>query len=85
MVVFKFSVFKKLPGDLPGGPVVMTLHSQCRGMDLTPGQGTKISHAAQCSQGKKKLPKCSQEWLDHYRFLPAINQGSSFSGVHFNL
>ena len=31
--------------ELPGIPVVKTLHSQCRGPGLIPDRGTKISHA----------------------------------------
>ena len=27
--------------DFPGGPVVKTLHSQCRGLGSIPGQGTR--------------------------------------------
>ena len=30
--------------------MVKTLCSQCRGTGLIPGQGTKILHAARCSQ-----------------------------------
>ena len=41
-------------GGFPGGPVVGTLCFHCRGTGLTPGWGTKISHAAPCSQKKKK-------------------------------
>ena len=37
----------------PGDPVVKTLHSQCRGMDSTPGQWTKIHHAAWCGLKKE--------------------------------
>ena len=42
-------------GDVPGGPVVKTLHFHCRGgalpgMGLIPGWGTKILHAAWHSQ-----------------------------------
>ena len=40
--------------DFPGGPVVKTLHLQCRGAGSIPGQGTKIPHAAQCGQNAKK-------------------------------
>ena len=32
--------------DFPGGPVFMTLCSQCRGTGSIPGRGTKISRAA---------------------------------------
>ena len=31
----------KLMWDFPGGTVGKTLHSQCRGLGLTPGQGTR--------------------------------------------
>ena len=33
-------------GDFAGGPVAMTLCSQCRGPGFNPWPGTKISHAA---------------------------------------
>ena len=39
-----------VPRDFSGSPVVKTLHSQCRGMGLIPGQGTKILHATQHDQ-----------------------------------
>ena len=32
--------------DFPGGPVVKTSRFQGRGVDLIPGQGTKIPQAA---------------------------------------
>ena len=41
-------------GSFPGSPVAGTLCFHCRGMGSTPGWGTKISHAAPCSQKKKK-------------------------------
>ena len=44
-------------GGFPGSPVAGTLYFHCRGMGSTPGWGTKISHAAPCSQKKKKLEK----------------------------
>ena len=47
---------KKL--NFPGGPVVKTLHFQCRGTGSIPGPGTKILQAMQQGQkkkGKKKL------------------------------
>ena len=43
--------------DFPGGPVVKTSHSHCRGHGFEgsiPGWGTKILHATQHSQEKKK-------------------------------
>ena len=41
-----------------------TLRFHYRGLGSTPGQGTKIPQAAQCSQ-KKKKPKCplTNEWI----------------------
>ena len=39
-----------LPRDFPGAPVVKTLCSSAGAMGSNPGQGTKISHAAQCGQ-----------------------------------
>ena len=46
-------------GGFPGCPVVKTLHFHCRGMSLTPGQGTKILHA---TQPKKKKRKKENKW-----------------------
>ena len=40
--------------DFPHGPVVKTLPSTAGDVGLIPGQGTKISHAMWCGQGKKK-------------------------------
>ena len=34
-------VGKNIRGDFPGGPVVKTQHSQCRGLGSIPGQGTR--------------------------------------------
>ena len=47
-------------GDFPGGPVAKTLSSQCRGLGLIPGQGTKIPQAATKSPhaDKTKDPVC---------------------------
>ena len=46
-------------GDFPGGPVVKTLCSQCRGPGsnpwLIPGRGTKIPYEAQWPKKKKKV------------------------------
>ena len=39
--------------DFPGGPMVKTLHFQCRGTGLTPSWRTKIPYAA-CHRQKKK-------------------------------
>ena len=41
--------------DFPGDPVVKTPHLQSRGMGSIPGRGTKILHATQCGQKKKKF------------------------------
>ena len=35
---------KWLIGDFPDGPVVKTMHSQCRGHGFDSGQGIKIPH-----------------------------------------
>ena len=40
--------------DFPGGPVVVTPAGNAGGMGSIPGQGTKISHVARCSQKRKK-------------------------------
>ena len=37
-------------GDIPGGPVVKTLHFTAGGAGLTPGLRTKIPHAVQHGQ-----------------------------------
>ena len=41
-------------GEFPGDPVVRTPHFHCRGHGFHPWRETKIPHAAQCSQKKKK-------------------------------
>ena len=48
--------------NLPGNPVVKILPSNAWGVDLTPGQGAKISHALQpknqnIKKKKKKKPR----------------------------
>ena len=52
-------------GDLPGGPVVKTLRSQCRGPGsnpwLIPGRGTKIPYVAQWPKKKKVHCDCYVE------------------------
>ena len=40
--------------NFPGSPVVKTSPSNAGGVSLTHGQGTKISHATQYGQKKKK-------------------------------
>ena len=40
--------------DFPGGPVIKTPHFQVVDVDLIPGQGTKILHAAWHGQKKKE-------------------------------
>ena len=46
-------------GDFPGGPVVKTSPSNTGSEGSIPGRGTKIPHAAGCSQKvkEKKIPK----------------------------
>ena len=44
--------------DFPGGTVVKTPHSHCRG---SPGQGTKIPHAVW--HGQKKIKKKKNEGI----------------------
>ena len=44
---------KKEKEDFPGGPVVKTPRSQCRGHGFNPWWG-KIPHAMWCGQKKKK-------------------------------
>ena len=43
--------------DFLGGPVVKTRSSTTWGMDLIPGQGTKILHAIWCGQKIQKETK----------------------------
>ena len=43
--------------NFPGSPVVKTLPSNAGGLSLIHGQGTKISHATQYGQKKKKVRK----------------------------
>ena len=40
--------------EFPGSPVVRTLYSHCQGPGSVPGQGTKISQAAEWDQKEKK-------------------------------
>ena len=41
------SIFKKGSWEFPGGPVVKDLPSSAGDLGLTPGQGTKSSHAVE--------------------------------------
>ena len=50
---FFFFFFNKAEG-FPGSPVVKTLHFSAAGMDLIPGQGTKIPHDMWHGQKNKK-------------------------------
>ena len=54
MLKKKITTTKNASWDFPGDPVVKLCASNAGGVDLTPGQGTKIPHAVQCSQKKKK-------------------------------
>ena len=45
--------FKITSREFPGGLVVRTQHFQCCGLGSTPGGGTEIPQAAQCSQINK--------------------------------
>ena len=44
-------------GGFPGSPVVRTRRFHCHGPGSIPGQGTKITQAAQHSQRKKEEKK----------------------------
>ena len=52
----KCSVEKEREKELPGGPVVRTLHFHCRGPGFDPrsGPGTKIPYAVQHGQKKDR-------------------------------
>ena len=55
-IVSGIKSFKKLlkkDRDLPGSPLANTLHSQCRGLGLIPGQETR-SHMPQLRAGAIK-------------------------------
>ena len=41
-LTLSFPCSKPCHGDFPGGPVAKTPHSQCRGLDSIPGQGTRF-------------------------------------------
>ena len=41
-------------GDASGGPEIKTPRSHCRGRRFDPGQGSKIPHASQCDNSKKR-------------------------------
>ena len=43
--------------DFLGGPVVKTLHSQCRGTGSIPGEGIKIPQASWCGLRERKKTK----------------------------
>ena len=48
------SALKRMNRDFPGGPVVTTPLFNAGGVGSIPGQGTKIPHAMQCGQKKKR-------------------------------
>ena len=50
-MVFQIQLKKHKHRDVPGSPMVKTVHYQCMGdMGLNPAQGTKIPHATWHSQ-----------------------------------
>ena len=46
---------KKMPREFPGCSVVRTRRFHCWGLGSIPAQGTKIPHAMQHGQEKKKM------------------------------
>ena len=50
--------------DFPGGPLIKTLHFQCRDMGLIPGPGKKIPHTMCCVVKKKKKKKTNIEHIN---------------------
>ena len=63
---------EKLSGEFPGGPVVKTPRSHCRGPGSTPGWGAKIPRAVRCGQKKKKKKK---EKLPEDTYSKKVNVG----------
>ena len=57
---------KTLFRDFPGGPVVKSLHSQCRGHEFNPGWGTKIPHATPRGQKNNNKTLFSIFYLSWY-------------------
>ena len=41
-------------GEFPGGPVIRSPCSHCRGPRFNPGRGTRVSQASQRGEAKKK-------------------------------
>ena len=59
--VSRARLYSRTRGDLPGGPVVKNLPCNEGGVDLIPGLGAKILHAAQCGHKVNKRTWCGQE------------------------
>ena len=70
--------------DFSGGPVVKTLPSNAGGTASIPGRGTKIPHAAQCGQKKKKKKESSFQGgcANQSQKLPADGRGLSNPLAH---
>ena len=52
--IFSFGRFGCVVSKFPSDPLVKTPSSQCRGMGLIPGQGTKITHATWYSPNERE-------------------------------
>ena len=58
-------------GDIPGGPEVKTLHSQCRGTGLIAGWGANMPYGVARKTNKKPISGTAQivanilEWFQH--------------------
>ena len=59
-------------GDFPGGPVVKTLVSQCRGPGLIPGQGTRSHMRQQSSRVLQLRPSAAEKKKKRERDGPGV-------------
>ena len=55
LYINKFDFKTYICWDFPGHPVVKNLCFHCKGIGSISGQGTKIPHAAWCSQKNKNM------------------------------
>ena len=70
LAVSRISYKKKkefLQGNLPGGPVVKTLHFQCMGHGFNPWLGNRFPHATGCGQKVKQ-----KKTLTHFFVLVVV-------------
>ena len=68
-------------GEFLGGPVVRSPHFHCRGHRVNPQLGSKILHAAQCSQKKKKKDVFKLELYTHSKQINYKCRMRKFSDI----